>query len=274
MTSTTRPAFICASCARSLRRAAKPTTPHRAFSSGGSSSRDSYTRVAVPTEDRMQLPRWKQTPPAMKMAFRLRPMPNQPKWKVNEDQELLDKALDRFIGDAAGRGVKGRDVLTDEVKWLAVTHKSFEQGAQGYNDRLAFLGKRILDLQAAKSLLAAPPLFQGKTAQAAEDRIQSNPLKQHSALNGLENVTTFAKQSMLASNKMHGLAARYGLVRVVRWKPRQVEQLALSGIQGVMAHALCALIGAVALQKGGKVANEVVKQRVLEPLGFSSSPVL
>ena len=31
-------------------------------------------------------------------------------------------------------------MLTDEVKWLAVTHKSFDHGRRGYNDRLAFFG--------------------------------------------------------------------------------------------------------------------------------------
>jgi len=32
-------------------------------------------------------------------------------------------------------------MLTEEVKWLAVTHKSFDQGRRGYNDRLAFFGR-------------------------------------------------------------------------------------------------------------------------------------
>jgi hypothetical protein len=31
-------------------------------------------------------------------------------------------------------------VLSDEVKWLAVTHKSFDHGRRGFNDRLAYLG--------------------------------------------------------------------------------------------------------------------------------------
>lgn len=31
-------------------------------------------------------------------------------------------------------------MLSEEIKWLAVTHKSFDQGRRGYNDRLALLG--------------------------------------------------------------------------------------------------------------------------------------
>lgn len=50
-------------------------------------------------------------------------------------------------------------MLSEETKWLAVTHKSFEQGARGFNDRLAFFGKLLQDMRAsclwlAKSIIA------------------------------------------------------------------------------------------------------------------------
>lgn len=38
-------------------------------------------------------------------------------------------------------------MLTEEVKWLAVTHKSFDHGKRGYNDRLAFLGTILRKLK-------------------------------------------------------------------------------------------------------------------------------
>lgn len=53
---------------------------------------------------------------------------------VNKDPEKLDRVYIKMLG----RG--GDGMLTDEVKWLAVTHKSFDHGRRGYNDRLAFLG--------------------------------------------------------------------------------------------------------------------------------------
>lgn len=37
-------------------------------------------------------------------------------------------------------GEGGDKILSEEVKWLAVTHKSFDQGRRGFNDRLAFIG--------------------------------------------------------------------------------------------------------------------------------------
>jgi len=61
------------------------------------------------------------------------PVPNND-FVINSDPELLDKVYNRVLG----RG--GDIILTEEVKWLAVTHKSFDHGRRGYNDRLAYLG--------------------------------------------------------------------------------------------------------------------------------------
>lgn len=52
---------------------------------------------------------------------------------VNEDPEVLDKAFELLLGDLS----KG---LPDELKWQAVTHKSFDHGRQPNNEKLAFFG--------------------------------------------------------------------------------------------------------------------------------------
>lgn len=57
---------------------------------------------------------------------------------VNEDPALLDAMYAKFLG------MGGENALSDEVKWLAVTHKSFDQGRRGFNDKLAFLGMWFL----------------------------------------------------------------------------------------------------------------------------------
>ena len=85
--------------------------------------------------ERSQLPRWQATPPRMKAPFRSKPPPRKPsEYPVNEDPAVLDRVYVEVLGK------DGDQVLTEEVKWLAVTHKSFDQGRRGYNDRLAFLG--------------------------------------------------------------------------------------------------------------------------------------
>jgi hypothetical protein len=78
--------------------------------------------------------RWAHTPEQMRAPVSLNK--NNPKnaWIVNEDPRKLDHFYRTFLGDG------GEKMLTEEVKWLAVTHKSFDQGRRGYNDRLAFLG--------------------------------------------------------------------------------------------------------------------------------------
>ena len=80
-------------------------------------------------------PRWKAPPPAMTAPFRSKPPVFDNDFPVNESQEKLDKVYTRVLGEG------GDKLLTEEVKWLAVTHKSFDHGRRGYNDRLAFLGE-------------------------------------------------------------------------------------------------------------------------------------
>lgn len=66
--------------------------------------------------------------------FRVRPRRQGPEFKVNDDPRRLDEVYTRMLGPG------GDKVLSDEVKWLAVTHKSFDHGRRGFNDRLAYLG--------------------------------------------------------------------------------------------------------------------------------------
>jgi hypothetical protein len=104
--STSRTPFVCASCTRTLRASVKPNAI-RSFSTTLAKS------AGAPSPDE---PRWKQTPPQMKMPFRLRPQPNQPVWKVNENVELVDDAFDKFVGQAGGKGTRGCELLPEEIK--------------------------------------------------------------------------------------------------------------------------------------------------------------
>lgn len=59
-------------------------------------------------------------------------------WVSNNDPHVLDTMYNRLLGPG------GSKMLPEEVKWLAVTHKSFDQGRRGFNDRLALLGMPCL----------------------------------------------------------------------------------------------------------------------------------
>lgn len=100
----------------------------RQFSISASRSDTQYN------EERGARPRWSYTPPQMKLPFNPRANHDIPTWEVNSDPERLNRFYIQFLG----RG--GDEVLTDEVKWLAITHKSFDQGRRGFNDRLAYFG--------------------------------------------------------------------------------------------------------------------------------------
>lgn len=122
-----RTSFICARCAAH----AKPTLLQpRTFASFPPSR--AATSVKYKHSDE-HIPRWKETPPAMKMPVRLRPLPqNQPRWSVNKEDEPVDQMYDRFVGERAGegargqegmgeRGIRGSELLDEEVK---VCHQS------------------------------------------------------------------------------------------------------------------------------------------------------
>ena len=181
-------------------------------------------------------PRWQQTPPRMVAPFRSKPPRVGNEFMVNEDPIKLDRVYEKVLG------VKGEKMLTEEVKWLAVTHKSFDHGRRGYNDRLSFLGmcielhhqscgpaerslvwrhtgRRIVELQTSIALISsstARHILQPEAAHAAEATL-ADP-----ALQGLEKLTEKTKKYSLDSQRIARLGEDYGLTDVVRWKPRKV----------------------------------------------------
>jgi large subunit ribosomal protein L15 len=86
-------------------------------------------------------PRWSYTPEKMKgpgFSINIVKDPRRKIWAVNEDPKKLDAMYNRLLGPNGDR------VLPDEIKWLAVTHKSFDQGRRGFNTRLAYFGSSLV----------------------------------------------------------------------------------------------------------------------------------
>ena len=48
----------------------------------------------------------------------------------------------------------------------------------------------------------------------------------------------------------------------------QPESLAASGLDMILAQAMYAIVGALALEQGGAVANKISKERILAPMGL------
>ncbi|KAI4124601.1 MAG: hypothetical protein LQ338_004720 [Usnochroma carphineum] len=133
-------------------------------------------------------------------------------FEVNEDPQKLDEAFIRVLGK------QGDQMLTDEVKWLTVTHKSFDHGRRGFNDRLAYLGKRIVELQASLHMIAASAAVPETTVP---DQWGREPFR-HPVLAGLAGLTKERKQAVLDKKRVAQLASKYGLTEVLRWKPKLV----------------------------------------------------
>ncbi|KAF2153363.1 hypothetical protein K461DRAFT_312759 [Myriangium duriaei CBS 260.36] len=209
--------------------------------------------------------RWESQPPSAtkptialgqgRMPFKLR-HPSQPAFKVIADDAEGNAALDAMYVRLLGRG--GELLLPHDIKWLAITHKSFDHGWQGSNDRLAFLGKRVMDVQISLALLAMP-----RTRHWGEDDV-----KEQSGLQGLENLTAVSKGRISERRRIAALARQVGISDVMRWKPRNVSDLQSSGVDTVLAHTLYSIIGALTLHRGGNTTVQLVKERLLAPLGL------
>ncbi|KAG9524518.1 RNase III domain protein, partial [Aureobasidium melanogenum] len=224
-----------------------------------STSTNSYA-----TSSESHTPRWAATPSRMAMPVRARPGPRQrqsPPFTVNSDPSLLDEAYTSFLGK------NGDSVLPEEIKWLAVTHKSFDHARRGFNDKLAFLGKRLCDVQCSLALIEQPSQVSTYTDFNSETTGRYKQFR-HPAMRGVDNVSEFAKNKTLDKQRLASLARQYGLDAVVRWKPRNVDNLSSSGVDVVLAHTLYSIVGAVAMEKGGDFANKIVRERILNPLGL------
>ncbi|KAI1458878.1 ribonuclease-III-like-domain-containing protein [Annulohypoxylon moriforme] len=251
---TSRPA---ARLARQARQAIRTSRTQSAASSYRPAS-SSFSTSAVRPSELEDRPRWSYTPERMKAPFspHITKDPSRSVWKVNEDPQKLDDVLNNILGR------DGERMLPEELKWLAVTHKSFDQGRRGFNDRLAFLGRQICVLECTQSIITSPP-----NRPIHEDPfVDRRKPYEDSILHGIDNLATKQPSDMLSPQKLAQFALDTGLTTVVRWKPRMPENIKGSGFDPIMSGAVYAIIGAVALQQGGKIASRVVRDRILRRL--------
>ncbi|KAK7420195.1 hypothetical protein QQX98_002848 [Neonectria punicea] len=220
----------------------KPTSPRASSSSASSSEPPAF------------VPRWSQTPPEMKADVQLdfAKWAHNKIWSVNNDPKKLDEMYDRLLGPNGSR------LLPEELKWLAVTHKSFDQGRRGFNDRLALVGRMALIMETTKQIVSKDPIPGSRVA----DEFERQPFE-HPQLNAIDNLTVEGPRDIVGKEKLYDLAIDVGLIDVVRWKPRLVRKLKASGVEVVLNSAILAIIGAVTLQHGSVVAAQVIRERIL-----------
>jgi len=87
-------------------------------------------------------------------------------------------------------------------------------------------------------------------------------------LQTLDNLSDQAKAEAVNKQRLARLADRYGMDKVIRWKPKKADNLQGSGIDSVLAQTMYAIVGAIALERGGETAVKVVRERMLTPMGL------
>ncbi|GKT58103.1 RNase III domain-containing protein [Colletotrichum tofieldiae] len=218
------------------------------------------TEEAERPDEVRQRPRWSYTPEGMKAPFspHITKNPARSVWSVNTDPKKLDQMYVKFLGR------DGDKMLPDEVKWLAVTHKSFDQGRRGFNDKLAYLGRQAVVLESTRSIVTSSP---AKDGAIVPDEHGRTPFE-HPALARLDNLNVELPQKVVTKEKVEELAIAAGIDKVLRWKPAKPENLAGSGQQIVLNSAVFAIVGAITLQHGAEVAGRVIRERILRPLSL------
>lgn len=132
-------------------------------------------------------------------------------------------------------------------------------------------GRRIVHVQTAQALINAPQESQwprNNKGIPLPDQYGRKPYL-HPALAGLQGLTEEAQTTVLSKQRLSQIGERCGLDKVVRWTPKRADDLVGSGQETILSTALYAIVGAIALERGGEMANKVVQGKILGPLGFS-----
>lgn len=202
-------------CRRCLTRTLRPLQPSTRHAS--TSTINLENSPSPPPNNANAAPRWSRHPSALRAPHRIRPKTDSDTWTVNSDPSLLNDFYVRLLGP------EGDKLLPDDIKWLAVTHKSFDQGRSGFNERLAFFGRRIVEMQATLGLLDTPRSRAREAMKGEADRWGRVPYT-HPQTEGVLGVTGEAREKVLERKRVAQLAGRYGAEGVVRWKPRMVRR--------------------------------------------------
>ncbi|KAK4215082.1 ribonuclease 3 [Rhypophila decipiens] len=254
----------CSRSSQPLSRQFTPASIRRFTSSPVTSSDDAVTQStqaeAASSDASKERPRWSYTPERMKGAgfsLNMAKDPRRTVWHNNEDPERLDAMYRKLLGSG------GEKVLPDEVKWLAITHKSFDQGRRGFNTRLAYFGRQILALESVRAILVSSI---DPTERPVHDAHGREPY-QHPALANVDKLNVRLPRDIIEKDKVAKLALEAGMLGVIRWKPRMPENLEGSGLTVVLNTAVYAIIGAISLQHGAEVAQRAVREKIIRRLG-------
>lgn len=142
--------------------------------------------------------------------------------------------------------------ISDDLALQVITHKSFANGIKPFNEKLSAIGLKLLNLYFAKYVIEQP----SKTSTKNENTINGlnldilgQPISKE--LSGRLSVGIFAKLNKLNS--------------IMFWNSYSGQGLGFesSGELRVSAQMIYALIGAVHLTHGKKIAEEFISEKIV-----------
>ncbi|KAJ2359067.1 54S ribosomal protein L3 mitochondrial [Coemansia erecta] len=150
------------------------------------------------------------------------------------------KSTTKHIGASTYAALSARLNITFSDPTLmeqVCTHKSYEQGRLASNDRMQWVGKRVLNLYVGEYLAAKYPNL---TIEMLQDA-------QHASF-GLSSLAEVAKH--------------FGMAAAMRWESSAKEAPNV-GLTKVLGKSVQALVGAIYQDQGAKAAKAFVAQHVL-----------
>ncbi|KAK9702145.1 54S ribosomal protein L3 mitochondrial [Basidiobolus ranarum] len=148
--------------------------------------------------------------------------------ELTPDSPQLKKFSDRI----------GLKLANTELLLQSLTHKSYDHARVPTNERLEFVGNKVLDMYAAQHIYENHADI---NAQQFEELLEQYVGKDALTQFGLDN----------------------GIDEVMRWKPASNQKESKIGLNTVSAKAVSALVAAVFHEKGAKVAKEIIQKSLL-----------
>lgn len=102
--------------------------------------------------------------------------------------------------------------------------------------------------------------------RAPDDHMGDPWMRKHyesPALQNVDKLSVARPQDIITLSGLANIGLSNRLHEVMRWKPRNPDNLKGSGMESVIATSIFAIIGAMSLQHGAEAASKLARERVI-----------
>ncbi|KAI5962237.1 uncharacterized protein KGF55_003313 [Candida pseudojiufengensis] len=184
----------------------------------------------------------------------------------------------KYIKSYLGESYK----IPDEIALQIITHKSFGNGIKPYNEKLAAMGSKLLNLSLAKHVISISQQ-NNNSSQSSSSSTSPSPLSTSSSsnpklhINGLNlSILGSPTSKELSSRKSTGYFAKFNnLNKIMFWKSRNPTLgFESSGELKVSSQLIYSLVGAVNYYYGKSKAEEFINEKLVDKLTDITSDIV